>query len=164
MIQKISAIRLIVLLVAALSLSLSTKIAASDSQKLIDWNDEGLNWYSYEEGIAKIKETGKPGLLVIYADWCSACQAHSKDFFNDRIISRLDDVILIRVNKDDNQKINDKYDFDGTYIPRVFALDGNSDVIHKLYDLEDQYAYFYPTITVSSFEKLLVDTKEYVRP
>jgi len=52
------------LLIALLFISSNTFAAE------INWNDKNLKWYNYDQGINEIKKTGKPGLFIIYADWC----------------------------------------------------------------------------------------------
>ena len=56
---------------------ISCSIFAEDNIKKLDWNDKELTWHSYEKGMAKIKESKKPGLLIFYADWCSTCKEYS---------------------------------------------------------------------------------------
>jgi len=159
--KRTEVIRKIVLIFTILLVSVAATAIADDEKAKIDWNDEQLNWHSYEEGIKLIKETGKPGLLVIYADWCPACQNHSKDFFSNNVIDRLEDLILIRSNRDDEEAISNLYDLDGTYIPRIIALDGKSEVIQELYDTSEKYAYFNPTRSKSRLIDLIIETKKY---
>ncbi len=140
---------------ALANISVVKYASAGSAQKRIDWNDDKLEWFSYEEGIRKIKETGKPGLLVIYADWCPACQRHSRHFFHKEIVSMLQGVILIRVNKDKGKKISKLYDFDGEYIPRVFALDRSSKVIHELYNIDEKFVYFDPARSQPKLKRLI---------
>lgn len=56
----------------------------------------------------------------------------------------LKDVILIRVNRDENIELSEKYNFDGVYIPRTFALNSEGDIVKSLYDEDDRFAYFLP--------------------
>jgi len=65
-------------------ISLFLSFATSADEK-IDWNSKSLNWYSYEEGLKEIKATGKKGMLLIYADWCSTCKGYSS-FFMTRLL------------------------------------------------------------------------------
>lgn len=149
------------LLLAILSLFATSSAFAANGETKIDWNDDELNWLSYEEGMRQIEKTGKPGLLVIYADWCPACRDHSKDFFDKEVIACLQDMVLIRANKDTSEKISKKYDFDGEYIPRVIALDGKAEVLHKLYNTDKRFAYFNPTRSHSKFLRFLDKARKY---
>lgn len=122
-------------------LILLTSLAYSDD---IDWNNDELKWHSYEQGMKKIKEGQSKGILIFYADWCSTCKLYSKLFKNRKVVKSLKNLVLIRVNREENLELSEKYNFDGTYIPRTFALDSHGDVVGGLYDKSDQYAYFLP--------------------
>ncbi len=127
----------------------------------IDWNDEQLSWHSYRAGIEKIRKSDKPGLLIIYTDWCPTCKEYSKLFKNKDAITSLQDVILIRVNKDRDPAISSQFDFDGEYIPRTFALNRDADVIRKFYSVEEDYAYFIPPDNVGYLVELVGLLKAY---
>lgn len=123
------------------ALILLTSFAYSDD---IDWNNSELEWHSYEQGMKKIKEGQSKGLLIFYADWCSTCKLYSKLFKKRKVVKSLKNLVLIRVNREENPELSEKYDFDGVYIPRTFALNSQGDVVGGLYDKSDQYAYFLP--------------------
>jgi thiol:disulfide interchange protein len=110
----------------------------------IDWNDAELRWLGYEQGMQELKTTGKNGMLIIYADWCSTCKSYSKLFRNDDAVTELRDVVLIRVDKDDRPDISKLYDYDGEYVPRTFALDNNGDTLNLMPPHKKKYSYFLP--------------------
>jgi len=144
--RYIATTRIAVLAVLILNLNAFTNASASNDKNKIKWNSGDLTWYSHEKGIQQIKKTGKQGLLVVYADWCPACREHSKAFFNGDIVPLLENLILIKVNVDLESKISQQYDFDGSYIPRVFALNKHSEVMHRLYNTKNEYAYYEPAL------------------
>tara|TARA_B110000495_G_C22675185_1_gene398821 strand:+ start:132 stop:590 length:459 start_codon:yes stop_codon:yes gene_type:complete len=124
---------------------ISCSIFAEDNIKKLDWNDKELTWHSYEKGMAKIKESKKPGLLIFYADWCSTCKEYSGLFANKKVIKSLQNLVLIRVDSDAEEEIEKKYNFDGEYVPKTFALNNKGQVIQKFYSKEEEYAYFIPS-------------------
>ena len=87
---------------------ISCSIVAEDNIKKLDWNDKELTWHSYEKGMAKIKESKKPGLLIFYADWCSTCKEYSGLFANKKVIKSLQNLVLIRVDSDAEEEIEKK--------------------------------------------------------
>ncbi len=130
----------------------------SEESQIIDWNDDELTWYGYEEGMRKIQDSGNPGLFIIYADWCSVCKGYAKMFKHKEVVKNLDGIVLIRVNREHNLKISNKYDFDGVYIPRTFALNNKGEVMRKFYSEEEEYAYFIPPDNfeyITMFSKLI---------
>jgi thiol-disulfide isomerase/thioredoxin len=40
---------------------------------------EGIRWYSYEEGAASSRSSGKKLFLHFYADWCGFCEKMEKE-------------------------------------------------------------------------------------
>ncbi len=117
----------------------------SQTHPPINWNDKELKWHSYEEGIEKIKSTGKPGMLIIYADWCPTCKEYSTLFSNKPVVQNLEGLILIRTNKDTSPSVSKNYSFDGEYVPRTFALNSKGKIITKFYSDKAKYTYFIPS-------------------
>lgn len=52
---------------------------------------EYIRWRSYEEGMKEIKESKRPGVVLIHREWCESC----------RTIGRYcrDDIPLIKMSK-----------------------------------------------------------------
>ncbi|MFP4452501.1 MAG: thioredoxin family protein [Desulfobacterales bacterium] len=71
----------------------------------------GIRWYSYEEGIEKIKKSDRQGYLHFYTDWCGYCKKMEKETFSDGdVISDLnEDFVSIKVNADKKPKIARQY-------------------------------------------------------
>lgn len=131
--------------------------AVSQNQK-IDWNSAELDWLDYDSGMAEIKKTGKPGLFIIYADWCSTCKSYSKLFSNAKVVKGLSDIVLIRINRDENLELSKQFSFDGEYVPRTFALNNKGLVMKNFYDESEKYTYFIPSENVDyliQFAKLI---------
>ncbi|WP_416398738.1 thioredoxin family protein [Allohahella sp. A8] len=124
----------------------------------INWNDEQLEWHSYQAGVDKLHKTGGVGMLVLYADWCPTCKAYGKLFREESVVSSLDGVVLIRVDVDKNIGLSNQYDIDGDYVPRTFALDSEARIIQSLDPQTEQFSYFLPVskpdYVVSFAEKL----------
>ena len=122
----------IVLLVSSVSIAASNKIK---------WNDENIQWYTYNEGLNLARIDQKPIILIIYANWCSTCKSYGKVFRQDKIVKAASDFIMIRVNKDDDRELSKSYGYDGEYIPRTFAISSEGEVMHQLYP-EKSYKYY----------------------
>ena len=119
-----------------------------ENHKKIDWNDSQIKWYSYAEGMEQTKKTKKPGMLIIYADWCPTCKKYSTLFSNSSVVQSMNGLILMRENRDTNPRINKMFNYDGEYVPRTFALNNKGKVMQKFYVEEEKYTYFIPPSSV----------------
>ncbi len=108
----------------------------------IDWNDAALDWHSFDEGMEEIKATGSKGILIIYADWCPTCKQYSGLFRHRSVINALRGITLIRVNQDKQPAISRKYNIDGEYVPRTFALGEDGKIIRDLNSSNPKWWYF----------------------
>jgi len=68
---------------------------------------EGVNWYRYEEGMKKAKESDKPILLDFYTDWCGWCKKMDKETYGHREIQQLLNLnfIPIKINAESKEPI-----------------------------------------------------------
>jgi thiol:disulfide interchange protein len=87
------------------------------------WNSPTIPWRRYDEGIQEMAEKGKPGILVLQADWCLECRRYQRLFKNDSIVSFADDYVFILGDIDSERDLQRQYNLDGDYVPRTLALD-----------------------------------------
>ncbi|WGL16962.1 thioredoxin family protein [Microbulbifer bruguierae] len=98
----------------------------------LDWNDEVLNWSSYEIGVRELKTSGQNGIIILYSDWCPTCTEYSTLFKDSEVVQALDALVLIRVNIELEPEIAEIFSLDGEYVPRTFALDSSGRIIKSL--------------------------------
>jgi protein-disulfide reductase (glutathione) len=108
-----------------------------------DWNDAGIAWRPYEEGLAAAKAEEKPVALVFYTDWCPHCTNYARVFHDPRIVEKSKSFVMIRLNKDQNAPISAKYAPDGEYIPRTFFLASDGTLKPEITEKRHNYKYFY---------------------
>ncbi len=135
--------------------SLLSRRPSSHDNERPDWNETAIDWHDYDSGIKAAAETGKPILLIFYADWCPTCHAYKKIFLNPKIIQSTSDFIMIRVNSDREKKLNDRYAPDGGYVPRTFALGNDGKLIDELYQNRSYPKYFMSADDPGDFLKLM---------
>lgn len=116
--------------------------APADASKK-DWNDAKIRWRGFEAGLAEAKRTRKPVCLVFYADWCKACQAYRRVFFDDKVVAMSDRFVMVRVNRDQAAALSKRFDIDGQYIPRTFFLGPDGALDPEIKRLGRTHAYFY---------------------
>jgi len=115
-----------------------------------NWNDSGVAWRSYEEGLAEAKAQKKPVCLVFYTDWCPHCTKYSGVFHDPRVIEKSKSFVMIRLNKDQNAELSKKYAPDGEYIPRTYFLSPDGTLNESITEERPSYKYFYNTGEPSS--------------
>lgn len=108
-----------------------------------DWNDEGISWMGYEEGLAAASKSGKPVCLIFFTDWCPHCVNYAKLFHNDEVVAKSGKFVMIRLNKDAHPKLSAKYAPDGQYIPRTYFLTSAGEMDPTLHADREKYQYFY---------------------
>jgi thiol:disulfide interchange protein len=123
---------------ACLPLAIATSALAGG-----DWNDTGVKWQSYDDGLAAAKKDSKPVCLVFYTDWCPHCTNYSKVFHDPKVVEKSKQFVMIRLNKDQNAEISSKYVPDGEYIPRTYFLNSKGELQPDIHEQRDTYKYFY---------------------
>ena len=83
---------------------------------------EGINWHSYEEGLAVSKVEKKKVFLHFYADWCVYCGKMARETFqNSAVVSYLNNhFIAVRVDTDKEPDTAMKYGVTG--LPSTWFL------------------------------------------
>jgi thiol-disulfide isomerase/thioredoxin len=108
-----------------------------------DWNDAGVNWQPYEQGLAMAREENKPVCLIFYTEWCPHCINYSKVFHNDEVVEHTKQFVMIRIDKDKHPDLSEKYAPDGQYIPRTYFLSPAGTLDPSIHAARDRYRYFY---------------------
>lgn len=108
-----------------------------------DWNDQGIKWRSYDEGLAEAKKSNKPICLIFYTEWCPHCTNYSKVFHDPKVVEKAKQFVMIRVDADKNPELGKKYALDGSYIPRTYFLSPAGVVDTAIHAPREQYKYFY---------------------
>ena len=108
-----------------------------------DWNDTGINWQPYEQGLAIAKNENKPICLIFYTVWCQHCTNYSNVFHNAKVVEYAKQFVMIRIDKDKNPDLSRKYAPDGQYIPRTFFLSPEGTLDLSIHEARDSYKYLY---------------------
>lgn len=115
---------------------------ASAASKQIDWNAAQVKWLSFDDGMREAARTGKPILTIFYAEWCPHCVAYSRLFHDPEVIGRARDLVMVRVNGDEEAELSARYSPDGGYIPRTLVIRPNGKLDASIHGAQDQYRYF----------------------
>ena len=108
-----------------------------------DWNDAGIDWMSYEQGLNAAKESGRPVCLIFYTTWCPHCTNYAEVFVDSGVVEKSKNFVMIRLDKDKNAELSRKYTPDGEYVPRTYFLGSDGELDATLTETRQQYKYFY---------------------
>lgn len=86
------------------------------------WNYPDVPWMTYEDGLRRMQEEGKPGVLVMQAQWCLVCRNYQKLFHDREIAQYADDYVFILVDVEKEPALQRRFNVDGDYIPRTFVI------------------------------------------
>ena len=100
-----------------------------------------IAWKGYKEGLAQAKREGKPAIIIFYSESCSACKRYKGVLQEQSVIDASASFVMIRVNTRQQPQLSHKYQFDGRYVPRTFAVSPDGKIMHHLYPSK-RYKYF----------------------
>ena len=125
--------------VVVVAIVLSTSVALAGG----DWNDAGIKWLPYEEGLAEAKKSEKPVCMVLYTDWCPHCTNYSKVFHDSAVVEQAKQFVMIRINTAQQKDVSRKYTPDGSYVPRTYFLAPDGELDPSIHAPRQKYKYFY---------------------
>jgi thiol:disulfide interchange protein len=108
-----------------------------------DWNDGQVQWRPYGEGLAAAKKEKKPVCLVFFTEWCPHCRNYSAVFHDPKVVEKTKQFVMVRLDKDKNDELSQKYAPDGQYIPRTFFLASDGTLDPAIHAPRDNFKYFY---------------------
>ena len=67
------------------------------------------NWYSFDEGMREITDSNKPGIVIIYKNWCGACRALGKRISNDERLLEFSKHFVMILAADEEEPEGEKF-------------------------------------------------------
>ena len=123
----------------------------------------GIKWYSYTDGLAKAKETGRMVVIDFHADWCTYCKKMDKETFTAPTVVKLmnEKFISISVDTEKDKATAQKYDIKS--LPTMWFLESDGERINSLPGFVD--AAMFTTILeyVSSRSFETVEFQDYLK-
>ncbi|MEL6977394.1 MAG: thioredoxin family protein [Pseudomonadota bacterium] len=121
------------------------------------WNYPQIPWRSYEEGMREIAENGKPAIMVMQADWCLVCRNYQRQFLDSDVITYAEDAVFILVDVEDQPELQQRYNVDGEYIPRTFALSSSGSLARDRTGSHPRQRFFVDPFQPNELKALLAD-------
>jgi thiol-disulfide isomerase/thioredoxin len=120
-----------------------------------DWNDPGIAWHAYRDGMREIIRTGKPGVLLFFTEWCPQCRTYSRVFHDPEIVALSRRFVMIRVDRDQNDALNSFYAKGGSYVPRTMFLREDRTVDWSMRGGNPEYPHFLETGSSAELKTLM---------
>lgn len=103
-----------------------------------------VDWRSWEEGVVRAKEEGRPMMVVVYADWCPRCKALEGVFDEPDVLALSRRLVMIRQDHDEGPPWLRKLDAEhGSYVPRIFFFSSDGRLLKDATSGHPRYPYFY---------------------
>jgi protein-disulfide reductase (glutathione) len=103
------------------------------------WNSAEINWLDVPAGIKEATTSKKPVLMVMHAQWCTACKRYREVFKSKDIVSEARNFVMILVDIDKYPEINTGFAPDGTYVPRTLFMDAEGNINSKYIGKDPKY-------------------------
>eukprot|EP00794_Sanderia_malayensis_P005502 gene5502-6187_t len=122
---------------------------------------DNIPWAPYSSGLETAKQDNKPVFLLIHRSTCPACTAVHRMLVRDsEFMEKIKDFVMVQIEDDVDSDIADKYDVDGQYVPRIYFVDQEGEMMKKIWNVGTQYQdnkyYYYETKSVlRSMDKAL---------
>ena len=141
-------------LIAVFIMMFSHYCHASD----VRWNDDGINWYSYEEGLKEAKASNKPIFSVFYTNWCPHSHAYSALFYDRSVVQQSKNFVMVKIDRDQQPDVNLKYGAHGIYIPRTVFLDSDGGAKYQINSGRQEYPHFIDYASPDELLQLMQDS------
>lgn len=116
-----------------------------------------FQWRTLQEGLQEVRQTGRPGFVLVHKDWCGACQRLAPLFKADEaLLQKSREFVMISVDEEPDQP---EYEPDGAYVPRILFTDADGQVRPDIFNVDGnmEYKYYYanPSLIVKSMTRTL---------
>ena len=118
-------------------------VLLAGSARAHDWNDTGIAWKSFDDGLALAKKDKKPLCLVVYTEWCPHCKNYAKVFHDPKVVEKAKGFVMVHVDQEKDKERMAKYAPDGAYIPRTMFLGPDGTVATDVHAPRPQYKHFF---------------------
>jgi thioredoxin-like negative regulator of GroEL len=95
----------------------------------LSWS--AISWDSYESGIKKAGDSGRPMMVDFYADWCGWCKKLDMEVYTDTGVQKsAEGFVCIKVDCDRETELSQKFEING--LPTILLLSPQGEVIQRV--------------------------------
>jgi thiol-disulfide isomerase/thioredoxin len=107
------------------------------------WNNDKIEWFDYEDGIAETKKSGKPVFVLVHTTWCPHCKRYMRLFFDPRVVELSKKFTMVMVDRDLEKELNEMLGPAGQrYMPRTLFLTPQAKLRPELVGANLEYPHF----------------------
>lgn len=88
-------------------------------------------------------DSGKPIMLVVYADWCPRCKELIPVFTEGEVVEASKGLVMVKADNDEKPDWLMAYADQGTYVPRIFFFGADGNLRTDLTSGHPRYPFFY---------------------
>lgn len=92
---------------------------------------------------AQSADSGKPIMLVVYADWCPRCKELIPVFTEGEVVEASKGLVMVKADNDEKPDWLMAYADQGTYVPRIFFFGADGNLRTDLTSGHPRYPFFY---------------------
>ena len=117
--------------------ALAVTIVLGSVPAVADAEAGAISWsHDPEQAFSVARETGRPVLVNVHADWCAPCHLMDAETFgNPDVIRRADMFVTLKVDADEDEAFADRYDV--TLLPTTLVLTSTGKEVLKLRGVVD---------------------------
>merc|ERR1711971_220339 len=120
---------------------------------------ETINWIDYDAAIA---DTSRPTLVILHKSWCGACKSLKPKVAQSSELEQLSGKFsMVNANEENSIHNLELFKIDGSYIPRVFFLNHEGQVLSEITNANGNpnYKYYHYQVStiLESMQKVLKD-------
>jgi len=117
-------------------------IAAPNAKKQIKW-PTAIKWVSFAEGQMMSANSKKPMLVLVYANWCTQCDALAKALASPEVVTATKPFVMVLADHDDDSQGLTYYTPKLGYVPRIFFMEPNGQLWSEMQSGNSKYPYYY---------------------
>ena len=115
--------------------------------------NSGAPWMSIYDTEPQALKDRMPTMFLIHRTTCPSCKALLKSISRDtEFKTKTAGFLLADIEDDVDEKKADSYDVDGGYVPRVYFLDPEGEVIESIWNIGTNYItskyYYYDMVSI----------------
>ena len=92
--------------------------------------ENGISWYSYDEGLSVSEQRDQPVMVYFYTDSCGYCKMMEDETFTEpEVQEKSEDIVFVKVDANAERGLVSQYDITG--VPTTVFIDSNENILRK---------------------------------
>lgn len=118
--------------------------------------NENISWTDYSSAKS---DSSKPTLVILHKSWCAACKSLKAKLADSEEFEKLSQQFsMVNIPESDNLHDLPEFNVDGAYIPRLFFLNSQGEIMSEITNENGnpkyQYYYYNADTVIESMKKV----------